>query len=184
MLEAILLLIILALTSLFPENAFVMLPLMALTVLLCVQFIRVIRHRSPPFVPTKHADVATMIRLAKIRKGDVAWDLGCGDGRIVRAAAKEGAVATGFELSYPTYLLAKVLSYRTKNVFIRYANFWTQPYEEADVIFCFLLTETMGRFQKKIWPRLKPGTRVVSYLFRMPDVPVARQEGEVYVYVK
>ncbi len=184
MLEAILLLIILALTSYFPQNAPVLLLTMICTVLLCLQFIRVIRHKSPPFIPTKHADVETMIRLAEISPGETVWDLGCGDGRIVRAAGRKGAVSTGFEISYPTYLLAKILSIRTKNVFIRYGNFWTLDFGQPDVLFCFLLTKTMGRFQEETWPLLKPGTRVVSYLFRMPDIPVTRQEGEVYLYVK
>jgi len=184
MLEAILLIIILGLTFLFPQNGPVLLATMACTVLLCAQFIRVIRHASPPFIPTKHTDMATMIRLAAIQPGETAWDLGCGDGRIVRAAARTGAVATGFELSFPTYLLAKILSLRTKNVFIQYGNFWTQDVGQADVLFCFLLTKTMARFQEEIWPTLKPGTRVVSYLFRMPDIPVTRQEGEIYLYVK
>ncbi len=184
MLESILLLVILGLTFLFPRNPTVLSLAMLCTVVLSAQFIRVIRHKSPPFIPTKRADVKAMVRLAHIRHGETAWDLGCGDGRIVRAAAREGAVSTGFELSYPTYLLAKILSLRTKNVFIRYGNFWTRDFAQPDVLFCFLLKETMKRFHAEIWHRLKPGSRVVSYLFRMPDIPVTKQEGDVYLYVK
>ncbi|MHB1035463.1 MAG: methyltransferase domain-containing protein [Pirellulales bacterium] len=50
------------------------------------------------YVPTPHDVVNKMLELAKVKKGDVVYDLGCGDGRIVVAAAKKGAKATGFDI--------------------------------------------------------------------------------------
>lgn len=184
MIEAFLLLFILAFTPLFRGNVALLGIATALVFLLFIQFLRLVFTKSPPFVPTSGKDVRTMVELAGIRQGDRVSDLGCGDGRIVRAAATKGAEATGYELSVPTYLFAKLLSLRTPNARIRFGDFWKTDFSDQDVLFCFLLKKPMRRFQEAVWPTLKPGSRVVSYMFRMPDVPVAKQEGLVFLYVK
>ena len=51
------------------------------------------------YVPTPHDVVDKMLDMAKVKKGDVVLDLGCGDGRIVVAAAKKGAKATGYDIN-------------------------------------------------------------------------------------
>jgi len=57
-----------------------------------------IREPDVIYVPTPHEVVAKMLEMADVKKGDVAYDLGCGDGRIVIALAKKGAKATGFDI--------------------------------------------------------------------------------------
>ena len=58
------------------------------------------KQREPDviYVPTPHEVVEKMLDMAKVKKGDVVYDLGCGDGRIVVAAAKRGAKATGWDI--------------------------------------------------------------------------------------
>ncbi len=158
--------------------------IVAFGTLLCLPLIRMYFMNAPPFVPTPKKAVRSMIALAKIKKGDRAADLGCGDGRVVRAAAKAGATATGFELSLPTFVLAKVLTLTTPRASIQFKNFWKQDFSETDVIFTYLLIAVMKTFKEKIWPQLKPGTRVVSYMFKLPGVEATAQEGNVYLYVK
>ncbi|HEX6768142.1 MAG TPA: methyltransferase domain-containing protein, partial [Candidatus Binatia bacterium] len=51
-----------------------------------------------PFVPTPQEVVDKMVELAGVKKGDIVYDLGSGDGRIVITAAKKGAQAVGFEI--------------------------------------------------------------------------------------
>src|SRR5690554_5785946 len=51
-----------------------------------------------PYVPTRQTVVDAMLKLAKVTEGDIHYDLGCGDGRIVISAAKKGAIATGIDL--------------------------------------------------------------------------------------
>lgn len=184
MLEAILLLGILILSSFFTQSPVLATICFVTACALGIPFFRLIVAKAPPFIPTRKGDVRTMIRLAGIRKGEHACDLGCGDGRIVRAAAEQGAIATGYELSLPTYLLAKLLSMGRRNVSIRFGNFWKQDFSDTDVIFCFLLKESMADFQKTIWPALKPGSRVVSYMFRLPDVAKKNDDRTVHLYVK
>lgn len=137
-----------------------------------------------PFVPTPRRLVRRMLALANIKPGETVYDLGCGDGRLVFAAAKLGANAIGYEFSVPTFLFAKLRSLFSPRTTIQMRDFWKQDYRDADVIFCYLLTETMVTFKTIVWPQLKPGCRVVSHTFSMKDItPIYKEEG-VVVYEK
>ena len=137
-----------------------------------------------PFVPSNRSSFLRMMEWAKIKKGERVYDLGCGDGRFIFAAAAAGAKATGYELSIPVWLLAKIRSFFHPHSSIRYADFWKQDYRDADVVFCYLLPKTMQTFKKKIWPQLKPKTRVISHAFAMEGVKPEKKEGTVMLYVK
>lgn len=139
---------------------------------------------APPFVPTPAGVQRDMLELAAIRKDEQVFDIGCGDGRLVFAAAKAGAHATGYELSVPTYLLAKIRSVTHRGARIRYGNFWKKDYRNADVIFCYLLPSYMDTFFERIWPSLRPGTRVVSHDFRFKGLTPDAEQGDAAVYRK
>lgn len=141
-------------------------------------------RKSPPFVPTFKRDAQTMITLASIKKGDVVYDPGSGDGRLVFAASALGAKAIGIEYSIPAFFYAWVRSLFHPGSRIRFGDLWKQDYRNVDVLFCYLLVETMESFQKIIWPQLKPGCRVVSNSFRMKDMTPTKTEKGVYLYVK
>lgn len=184
MLEAAVLAAILLFFPLLERDPLLATVAFALAVAVCAPLARMARTNAPPFVPTRRADVDAMMRMAAIRKGERAYDLGCGDGRIVRAAAREGAVATGYELSVPTYVLAKILCLGRKNARVAYGDFWRRDFRDADVVFCFLLKESMSRFERTIWPTLKPGTRVLSVMFKLPSRAETERQGNVRLYVK
>ncbi len=138
---------------------------------------------SGPYVPSSKKRHKAMMDLANIKKTDVVYDLGCGDGRLVFNAAKFAKKAIGYELNIPLYLFGKIrqlLGY--KNAQIRYGNIWKQKYKDADVIFCYLLPKAMKQFYKEIWPHLKPGTRVVSNAFQIHEVKPLKKEEAVYLY--
>jgi cyclopropane fatty-acyl-phospholipid synthase-like methyltransferase len=131
-----------------------------------------------PFVPTPMEAVRKMIKLAKIKKGDVVYDIGCGDGRMVYVAANEyGARATGLELSPLVYTFARIrkLLWRSKAK-ILFRNFKTQNLRDADVIVCYLMPETLEKLRPKLETELKPGAMVVSYAFRMASWKETHQE--------
>lgn len=139
-----------------------------------------------PFVDTLAETRKIMIKLADLKKGDRVVDLGCGSGRLIRAAAKRGVKeAVGYELSVPTYVLARFLTFfqRGKES-IRYGNFWKKDFSEMDVLFCFLMKKSMAQFEKKIWPKLKSGTRVVSNAVKLKIAEPVESSGGVYLYVK
>lgn len=125
-----------------------------------------------------------MLDLADLKKTDVAYDLGCGDGRLVFWAAKFCKKAIGYELSIPLFLFGKIRElFNGKNAQICYGNIWKQDYNDANVIFCYLLPKAMKQFYKEVWPKLKPGTKVISNAFQIHEVKPTKKEGKVYLYI-
>lgn len=139
---------------------------------------------GPPFKPTTERKISVALSLGQIGPGRIVYDLGCGDGRLLRAAAAHGACAIGYELSLPTYLLAKIRCAFHPRTRVRFGNFWKQAYDDADVIFCFLVPSVMQRFHDEIWLRLQPGCRVLSNAFPIPGLQHVTTENGVYLYEK
>lgn len=122
------------------------------------------------FVPTPQSAVDKMLELAEIKKGDVLYDLGCGDGRIVVTAAKRyGIRAVGIDID-PRRVLDSLENVRTNNVeslvTIRNADIFTLDLSEADVVTLYLLPELNVKLMPQL-RKLKPGSRIVSYEFDM-----------------
>jgi predicted RNA methylase len=125
------------------------------------------------FVPTPQAVVDKMLEMAKVKKGDVLYDLGCGDGRIVVTAAKKfGVQATGFDVD-PDRIresndrvkkngVEKLVKIEKKDIF-------TLDLSKADVITLYLLPELNVRLIPQL-EKLKPGSRIVSHDFDMRGV--------------
>ena len=126
-----------------------------------------------PFVPTPMEVVDEMLRLADVRAGDVLYDLGCGDGRIVIAAAKRyGVKATGVDID-PVRIResnenAEKAGLTGKVRFLQ-ENLFDADFKDATVITMYLLTSVNLRLRPKLLADLKPGTRLVSHSFEMGD---------------
>lgn len=179
MLEIVLLMAALLLT---PKG--IWLPVVCITaILLCIPGAYATWFGAP-FLPTSHPILARMISMARLQKGEIAYDLGCGDGRVLLAASTTGAKVTGYELSILMYVYCKLRCLFQRDIRVKLGNFWTKDFRDADVIFCYLLTDTMKTFKAKIWPQLKPGCRVVSHAFRMEGIEPDEVAEKVVVYVK
>jgi SAM-dependent methyltransferase len=125
-----------------------------------------------PFVPTPADAVAAMLKLAGVRKDDVVYDLGSGDGRIVIAAARRGARGVGIDID-PARIAEGERNARAAGVASR-VRFVRQDLFDADlgdatVVTLYLLPRVNQRLRPKLLAELKPGTRVVSYGFDMGD---------------
>ena len=133
------------------------------------------REPDVPFVPTTEEAVAAMLKLANVQKTDVVYDLGCGDGRIVIAAAKTyGAHAVGIDIN-PVRLaeanenLKKAGPDVAKLVRFEENDLFQADIHEATVVTLFLLSSVNLKLRPKLLADLKPGTRVVSNTFDMGD---------------
>lgn len=183
-LEAALLFGILLLLPLVKVTSIPFLLFFAAVVFACLPVIRLVVMHAPPFVPTQPDTVRTMVEFAGIERGQRVYDLGCGDGRLLIAAARLGADAVGYELSVPTWMLAKLRTFRARNIRVRYGDFWKKTYGDADIVFCYLLPSAMQKFERVIWPTLPSGCRVVSHLFPLPGVKAERRDNGVMLYVR
>ena len=126
-----------------------------------------------PYVPTTEEAVKAMLKLADVRKSDIVYDLGCGDGRIVIAAAKEyGAHGVGIDINPERIAEAKENANKAgveKLVHFEENDLFDADIHEATVVTLFLLNSVNEKLRPKLWKDLKPGTRVVSNTFGMGD---------------
>lgn len=126
-----------------------------------------------PFVPTPQEVVERMLELAQVKKGDVIYDLGSGDGRIVITAAKKyGVKAVGFEID-PELLRQSRENIRREKLEhlaeIREQDIREVDLSPASVVTMYLLPEVNLMLRPNAWRQLKPGARVVSHDFDMGD---------------
>ncbi|MGH8691670.1 MAG: SAM-dependent methyltransferase [Burkholderiales bacterium] len=123
------------------------------------------------FVPTPHEVVDDMLRLANVRKGDVLYDLGSGDGRIAIAAAKKyGIRAVGIDIDPERIREANDNAKKagvTSLVEFRQEDLFKADFKEATVITLYLLPDLNVKLRPRLWEELKPGTRIVSHQFDM-----------------
>jgi ribosomal protein L11 methylase PrmA len=132
------------------------------------------QRRGPDvvFVPTPADVINKMLELAKVTPKDVVYDLGCGDGRIVVAAAKKGARAVGIDID-PQRIReananAKAEKVTDKARFIE-NDLFEADISEATVVTLYLLPRLNEKLKPKLLKELKPGTRIVSHAFNMGD---------------
>ncbi|MBU1092530.1 hypothetical protein KJ836_02595, partial [Patescibacteria group bacterium] len=71
-----------------------------------------------------------------------------------------------------------------KEADIRMANLWTAPVQEADLVFIFLIPSLMHKAEKIIWPKLKPGARLITNAFVMPTLEPTASKNKIHMYVK
>ena len=125
------------------------------------------------FVPTPHEVVEDMLRLVDVKKGDVLYDLGSGDGRIPIAAAKMyGVRAIGIDIDPARIAEAQDNAKKagvTHLVEFRQADLFQSDFREATVVTLYLLPELNVKLRPRLWAELKPGTRIVSHQFDMGD---------------
>jgi len=137
--------------------------------------------RGAPWVPTRKKDIDRFLKLAKIKKGDKMYDLGCGDGRLVCAAAKVGAKAEGFELSILMYLVSKTRSLFQKNrskIKIHYKNIWKLDLSQADIIYCFLMPEIYPKLKEKLEKEAKTGAKIITYVWPIKEWKASKTNKE------
>jgi SAM-dependent methyltransferase len=125
-----------------------------------------------PYVPSPQFIVDKMIELAGVKPGDLVYDLGSGDGRIVITASKKGAKAVGFEIDGD--LVAESRANIAKAgvdalAEIRHQDILTVDFSAASVVTMYLLPDVNLQLKPNLLQQLKPGSRIVSHSFNMGD---------------
>jgi len=144
-----------------------------------------------PYVPTPHDVVEQMLKLAGVKKTDVVYDLGCGDGRIViMAAQKFGARGVGIDIDPERIAEAKQNAEQagvTDRVKFIQQNLFDADIREATVVTLYLLPSVNLRLRPKLLEQLKPGARIVSHSFDMgdwkPDKEIEYNGRKLYLWV-
>lgn len=150
--------------------------LMAVFLVLCVVTLSCAQEKPKldvPYVPTGQEVVDAMLKLADVGEGDVVYDLGCGDGRIVITAAKEyGATGTGIDIDPERISEAREnaaeAGVEDKVEFVQ-GDLFKTDFSEASVVTLYLLSSVNMKLRPILLKQLKPGTRIVSHAFDMGD---------------
>lgn len=130
-------------------------------------------HKDVPYVPTPPEVVEAMLKLGGVKSGDVLYDLGCGDGRIVITAARKfGARGTGIDID-PQRIKEGRENARQAGVEDRVhflqKNLFDADVHDATIVTLYLLPDVNMKLRPILLRQLKPGTRIVSHQFDMGD---------------
>lgn len=141
-----------------------------------------------PWWRTSGRIARAMCKLARVGRKDVVYDLGSGDGTALIVAADEyGATGVGVEIDP---LRAYVSMTRTKlekvggKVKIIQKNFFDVSIADATVVFVYLVPKALHRLKPKFASELKPGTRIVSFRYKIPYLPLTGKDDlhQIYLY--
>jgi SAM-dependent methyltransferase len=125
-----------------------------------------------PWVPTKEPRMFKALELAALKPGEIFYDLGCGDGRVLIAAARHyGAKVIGIEIS-PLHCLVAWIRTRLAGVgklsTIRWGNFYRADLRDADVVYQYGHSHFAMRLKQQLERQLRDGARVVSIMVDIP----------------
>lgn len=136
------------------------------------------RRPDVGYVPTPQPIVDAMLKLANVQRDEIVYDLGCGDGRAVITAARDfGARGIGVDID-PERIAESRANAAAAGVADRVrftqADLFKMKFDDADVLFLYLLPDLNVQLRPRILDELRPGSRVVSHAFAMGDWPPDR----------
>ena len=157
-----------------------------------------------PWVPTREVRIRRALQLAKLQPGEVFYDLGAGDGRVLLIAAKEfGAQAVGIEIgpvqcalgwlrillsrgrhrARPARARAAGTGEQSRRIRLRCENFYKVDLHNADVIFVYLTSSQTSRLARKLEQELRPGARVVSIAADFLEWQPSQVDRELVIFL-
>jgi len=132
-----------------------------------------IRSRNCPYIGTSQETIDKILKEAELKEGQYLLELGCGDGRVLRQAAREYKIkGRGIDIHGWAILKAKILArlQNLKNVEFERGNIFQVKLGEAGVIYLFLTREILEKLAPKIKNEIWPGALLISHGFEIPEL--------------
>lgn len=164
--------------------------------LLVVVFVFTVCHHAligVPYVPTPRHVAQMMVELASLRGDEVVFDLGAGDGRVLRTAKRmfPNTTAIGYEIVPTVWFFGALWCLLTRSgVHLKCGDAFKADIRKADVIFLYMFPSVMEKMAAKFQRELRPGTIIVSHTFRLHGrnpleerrVPLWRGDAKLFLY--
>jgi len=139
-----------------------------------------------PWVPTLEGRIRKALDLAELQPGETFYDLGCGDGRVLVAAARRGAQAVGIEVSPIHCLIARLRALFAGvggRVIVRWGNFYRFELHDANVVFWYGHSRYTAKIQAYLADRLREGTRLACLNIDFPGWQPEAIDREALVFL-
>lgn len=146
------------------------------------------------YIPTPDDAVEAMLHLAQVGPADVLYDLGCGDGRLLIAAAQRwGTQGVGIDIDPNCLHLAQHQAQKAgvaHLIALQQGNLYESDVSAATVVALYLLPHLNVRLLPRLLQQLRPGSRIVSHQFDMGDwapeqmlqLPSSEEESTIYMW--
>ena len=139
-----------------------------------------------PYLPTLNKQMRVAMDMIDLKPGETLLELGCGDGKVLVAAARRGWQAVGYELNPLLVIVCRLRTWRyRRQVRVVWGNFWTKQWPEFDGIFVFVMQRHMAKLDTAINAATELQQRpikLVSFAFTIPGKEPRQQRDGVYLY--
>jgi tRNA G37 N-methylase Trm5 len=150
--------------------------------ILFIHSVAIAQKLDVAYVPTPDFVVERMLDMANVGPGDYVIDPGCGDGRIVIAAAKRGAFGHGVDLDPQRIEEARENAEKAgvaDKVVFKVENIFDTDFSRANVIAMYLFPDINLKLRPAFLDKLEPGSRIVSHDFGMDEWKPDHQHGRM-----
>ncbi len=137
-----------------------------------------------PYVPTKLDHIRKILKLAGVKKGKRFYELGSGDGRVVKVAAKLAADSYGIEQSLLRVLYSRYIAKKSglKKARFYHGNIFSRNFEDADIVYIYLLHKGVKKLESKLKKELKKGAIVITQTYHFPNWKPFKKIGDFNLY--
>lgn len=138
-----------------------------------------------PFVPTKSSNLKKILKEAGVKKGQIFYELGSGDGRVVLEASRLGANSFGIEQSWIRVWYSRLKSKKEKlKTTFYHGNIFDREYYPADVLYIYMLQDCVDQLEGKLKKELKEGAVVITQKYHFKKWRPTKKIGQFWIYKK
>jgi SAM-dependent methyltransferase len=140
-------------------------------------------RRGAPYLPILKRDSDALLALGELKAGQTIIDLGSGDGRLLREAARRGIRGIGYEINPILVLVSRLVCWRYRRlVTIHLADFWHVTLPPADAVYTFLLPRYMADLDQYLARQITKRTPLISFAFEIPGRRPDRHNRNTFIY--